>query len=195
MLADEIIVDTSYPNYDGMQYYRYEHLLHIDCIKVLNDLLANSINCTRTLNNGQQIVKTKDFRYEEDVFKYIRILLKLNNPILYNEYWEKLMNIHKENKEYEAYLESIPKVNAIKHKVSKRNTNNKTKTENKWFRRESNNLFTGELVYEYYNLRTGESFYDSNPDLLDELNAPKPKRKKREPRKDFGKIILKFDIK
>lgn len=197
MLAN-IIVDTSYANYDAMQYYRFEYLLHKDYIETLDKMLSNELDCMRITKNGQQIVKTTDFRYEEDIYRYIRILLKIPNQFLYNIYFDKLQNIHNKNKEFEQNLTEIITIQNANINIIKKDKNKKVKTpkaDNKWLMRETNNLFTGEQEYEYYNLKTGESFYDKSSDLLDELNAKKPKRTKKEPRKDFGKIILKFDMK
>lgn len=197
MLAD-IIVNTSYINYDAMQYYRFEYLLHNDYIETLDKMLSNELDCMRIAKNGQQIIKTTDFRYEEDIYRYIRILLKIPNQFLYNIYFNKLQNIHNKNKEFEQNLTEIIAIQNANINIIKKTKNKKVKVpkiDNKWLMRETNNLFTGEQEYEYYNLKTGESFYDKNPNLLDELNAKKPKRTKKEPRKDFGKIILKFDMK
>ena len=40
-------------------------------------------------------------------------------------------------------------------------------------------MFTGEVVYQYINARTGDEVSSSNPDLLTELNAPKKKERKK----------------
>ncbi|MBP3201295.1 MAG: hypothetical protein J6M39_06570 [Lachnospiraceae bacterium] len=187
-----ININTSYPNYDGIQYYKYENLFQTPVKETLNNLLAE-LDCSK-LCAGKIIIPTNSFRYDEVVETYIRILFRIPiyNYILYNEYVEKLLNRHNENLEFESnYVE--PKVEKTKGKIK---STRKSKPANVYVRTETYNLFTGELEYDYTNFATGDSFISSDPNLLEELNAPKRKKKeKKVPKKDFGKILLNFKMK
>lgn len=183
-----IVIDTNYNNYDAAFYYSYEHLLHTPVKKVLDNLLSD-LDATK-LYKGNQILPTNSWRYEETVERFIRTLFRIPiyNYVLYNEYVELLLNRHKENLEFEAtYKKPEPEVKKKTKGTSKK------KVQNIYVRTETHNLFTGELEYDYTNFATGDSFISSDPNLLEQLNAPK--RKKKEPRKDFGKIILNFNLK
>lgn len=188
----EIKIDTSYYNYDGIEYYNYEYLLQTPVKKVLDDLLVE-LDST-VLCNNVQVVPTTSWRYSELINKYIRFLFRI--PLydfkLYNHYIDLLFNRHEENICFEK---SFAEVKSSTNTKKVKNTKHK-KTENKFVRTETHNLFTGELEYDYTNFATGESFISSDPNLLEELNGPKKKKKvKKETKKEFGKIILNFKLK
>lgn len=187
----EIKIDTNYNNYDAMKYYSYENLL-LSPVKELLDKLLNELDATK-LYKGNQVTPTNCWKYEETVERYIRTLFRIPiyDFVLYNNYVKLLLDKHNQNLEFEAnYSKPQPEVK-VKNKTS-----NKKKVPNIYIRSEIHNLFTGELEYDYTNFATGDSFISSNPNLLEELNAPKRKKKnKKEPRKDFGKIILNFKLK
>lgn len=187
----EIKIDTNYNNYDAIKYYSYEVLL-LSPIKELLDKLLNELDATK-LYKGNQVMTTNSWRYEETVERFIRTLFRIPiyDFITYNKYVELLLNKHNENLEFEAnYVKPQPEVK------TKSKSSNKNKVPNKYIRSETHNLFTGELEYDYTNFATGDSFISSDPNLLEQLNAPKKKKKeKKEPRKDFGKIILNFKLK
>ena len=70
--------------------------------------------------------------------------------------------------------------NPYKQKIQNNKTKTKTKKTipNKFVKAVTKDLFTGEDIYVYENLKTGEIIKSKNPNLLDELNAPKEKEKK-----------------
>ena len=194
---DEIKIDTSYSNYDAIQYYKFEYLLQTPVNSVLDGLLKE-LDSTVMCKN-MQILPLSSWRYSDIVNKFIRILLRipLYDYELYNKYVDLLYTRHKENVDFEN-LRIIPENNSATSgdkPVSSRNSR-KRKIPNKFIRTETHNLFTGALVYDYTNFATGESFISDNPNLLEELNAPKKKVKaKKAPKKEFGKIILNFKMK
>lgn len=188
----DININTNYPNYDGIKYYKYENLFQTPVKETLDNLLAE-LDCSK-LCAGQIVIPTNSFRYDEVVETYIRMLFRIPiyNYVLYNEYVEKLLNRHNENLEFESNFKP-----EVKEKPkTKGKTAKKTKVPNVYVKTETYNIFTGELEYDYTNFATGDSFISSNPDLLEELNASKRKKKeKKVPRKDFGKILLNFSMK
>lgn len=189
---DEIKIDTSYPNYNAINHYMYEYLLQTPVKEVLDKLLKE-LDST-TMCKGFQILPTSSWHYSDIVERYIRFLFRI--PLydfkLYNHYVDLLYARHKENIDFEETLVELRKIS----EKSTSKTIKKKNIPNKFVRAETHNLFTGELEYDYTNFATGESFISSNPNLLEELNAPKKKNKvKKAPKKEFGKIILNFKLK
>lgn len=189
---DEIKIDTSYPNYDAIQYYNFEYLLQTPVKEVLDGLLKE-LDSTIMCKN-MQVLPPSSWHYSDIVNKFIRILFRipLYDYKMYNEYVNLLYARHKENIEFEETLIEL-------RKIPEKSTNKTTKKKripNKFVRTETHNLFTGELMYDYTNFATGENIISDNPNLLEELNAPKKKNKaKKAPKKEFGKIILNFKLK
>lgn len=190
----DISIDTNYSNYDAIKYYSYETTLQTPIEEMLQSYLSDldATKLCKTSKGLVQIVSTNSFRYKEIVERFIRTLFRIpySDYIIYNFFLDALMKRHQENIEFELNFNSIQ---TVKEKPIK--NNKKSKVPNKYVRSETHNLFTGELVYDYTNFATGDSFVSSNPDLLEELNAPKKKKEKKQPRKEFGKILLKFSIK
>lgn len=135
----------------------------------LNSLLKD-LNCKRIYDYGRPMMTTYPI-YLNLLSDYVYYLLKFNNQILYNKYHILLENIHYDNIQFEID-------NPIK-KESKSNKRIKS-ISNKFTKRQSKDLFTGEVIYFYENLKTGECIKSINPDLLEELNAPKKKKIKKE---------------
>lgn len=186
-----IIIDTNYSIYDAMKYYSYEFYFQTPVKESLNKLL-NELDATK-LYKGNQVTPTNCWKYEDCIEKFIRLLFKLPiyDYVTYNHYIDLLLQKHNYNLEFEIEFNKIKNSEINKPKPTK-----KKKVPNIYIRTETNNLFTGELEYDYTNFATGDSFISPNPDLLEELNAPKKKKKvKKAPKKDFGKIILNFKMK
>ena len=140
-----------------------------DICEILN-LLLIYLDCSRMLS-GMPINRTTNIRYKDELGEYWYYLLKFNNQLLYNEYFDKLINLHTKNiiVEHSRIKEDKPKVTKTK----------KPKVENKYFRYTTKDMFTNEEVFVYRNPKTGDEITSTNPDLLEELNKPKEKVRKR----------------
>ena len=167
----EDILEIQYPYIDYRRWLDRNVQTKEDIINKLNNLLS-SMDCTRDYATGRPMM-TSYANYSIFLEDYFYYLLKLDNQFIYNQYIEKLINTHIRNKTFEyeyPYLDKFNKSKEIKTK--------KTKVENKYLRRETKDLFTGESIYFYENLKTGDSIKSKDPNLLEELN--KPKRNKKE---------------
>lgn len=115
---------------------------------------------------------TTYFNYNSVISDYFYYLYKLNNQLLYNKYINKFIDRHIENIvfEYEhPYLDKSAK------KVTKR----KKTPANKFIRYVTFDIFTNKKIYVYENLYTKEQIKSDNPNLLEELNVPKKKERKK----------------
>lgn len=191
----DIKIDTNYSNYDGIKYYSYENTLQTP-VQTMLQIYLSDLDATRLCKTSKglmQIVSTNSPHYKEIVERFIRTLFRLpfSEYIFYNFFLNELIKRHQENLAFELDFNSIQ---TVKEKPIKKKK--KDKVPNKYIRSETHNLFTGELEYDYTNFATGDSFISPDPNLLEELNSPKKQTKtKKEPRKDFGKIILDFKLK
>lgn len=161
-------------NYPDVDYIYWRSVIDCktdkDVIKVLEDKL-NNLDCTKEYDCGRPMMTTY-FNYNSVISDYFYYLYKLNNQLLYNEYINKFIDRHIENIvfEYEhPYLDKSAK------KVTKR----KKKPANKFIRYVTFDIFTNEKIYVYENLYTKEQIKSDNPNLLEELNAPKKKEHKK----------------
>ena len=140
-----------------------------DICEMLN-LLLIYLDCSRMLS-GMPINRTTNIRYKDELGEYWYYLLKFNNQLLYNEYFDKLINLHTKN-----IIVENSRIKEVKPKVTK---TKKPKVENKYFRYTTKDMFTNEEVFVYRNPKTGDEITSTNPDLLEELNKPKEKVRKR----------------
>lgn len=140
-----------------------------DICEILN-LLLIYLDCSRMLS-GMPINRTTNIRYKDELGEYWYYLLKFNNQLLYNEYFDKLINLHTKN-----IIVENSRIKEVKPKVTK---TKKAKVENKYFRYTTKDMFTNEEVFVYRNPKTGDEITSPNPDLLEELNKPKEKVRKR----------------
>ena len=140
-----------------------------DICETLN-LLLIYLDCSRMLS-GMPINRTTNIRYKDELGEYWYYLLKFNNQLLYNEYFNKLINLHTKN--------IIVENSRVKEDKSKITKTKKVKVENKYFRYTTKDMFTNEEVFIYRNPKTGDEITSTNPDLLDELNKSKEKVRKR----------------
>ena len=140
-----------------------------DICEILN-LLLIYLDCSRMLS-GMPINRTTNIRYKDELGEYWYYLLKFNNQLLYNKYFDKLIDLHTKNiiVEHSRIKEDKPKVTKTK----------KLKVENKYFRYTTKDMFTNEEVFVYRNPKTGDEITSTNPDLLEELNKPKEIVRKR----------------
>lgn len=167
----EDVLEIQYPYIDYRRWLERNVQTQEDIISKLNDLLSN-MDCTRDYSTGRPMMTTyaNYSMFLEDYFYY---LLKLDNQLIYNAYIERLLNNHVRNKTFEYEHPYLDKYSKPKETKAKR----KPKIENKYVRRETKDLFTGEIIYFYENPKTGDSIESKDPNLLEELNAPKRKKK------------------
>lgn len=162
-----IAIDTNYPIYEGHRYYAYEQELTYNPELVCDEILKD-IDCTKLMKNGIQFHKTTDSMYDENCYKYIRHLFRIKDFIKYNQYLDKLIAQDIANKDFESNL---------KPPVKKESPKKVARVSNKYTKTITYDMFTNEEQYLYENPKTGDSFISKNPNLLDELNSPKPKKK------------------
>ena len=144
----------------------------IDLCKILDNILIK-IDCTKETNYGR-VCTTTCFMYNDSLSEYYFYLLKIRNQLTYNIYVDKVIKRHIDNILYECNIPvdtDVAKSKPIKTK--------KKSIPNKFVKRVSIDMFTGEEIYYYTNLKTNEEVRSTDPNLLDELNAPKKKIKKK----------------
>lgn len=141
-----------------------------DICEILN-LLLIYLDCSRMLS-GMPINRTTNIRYKDELGEYWYYLLKFNNQLLYNEYFDKLINLHTKN-----IIVENSRIKEVKPKVTK---TKKPKVENKFYKQGYTiDMFNGTKMYVYVNPKTEAEILSPNPDLLEELNKPKEKVRKR----------------
>ena len=172
---EDIIYNHILFNYTYLEWNRYCYELDKYGNNYINEIFKE-LNCDRYNKYGQQLISINDYEYQLLLNNAIRVLDKLNDCLYYNVLFRNLINIHETNiqvcKEYSAKLEET-KI----HKTN-RKSNKKPKVKDEYLRSVSTDLFTGEPKYIYSNLKTGDEIISDNPDLLEELNKPKEKKKK-----------------
>ena len=154
----------------------------------LNEYLKD-LDCTRIYKSGRPMMIAYN-SYKITMAKFFKLLYKIPGYSIYNEYVDKLINRHVENILFEFN-------NPI---VKKKPTNSKKQKDkpNKWIKATTNDIFTGEERYIYENLKTGETITSGNPNLLEELNKKKEKKKKLDktvPQTDLSLNYISFSFK
>ena len=168
-----INVNIDIPNINYFDWQRFTDCrTDEDIIVVLNDYLKK-LDCTIEYSSGRPMMTTHPM-YETYKGMFYYYLLKLNNQLLYNHYINKLCQ-----REYNNIIFELENPYKVKQEKSKTKTKTKKTIPNKFVKAVTKDLFTGEEVYVYENLKTGEIIKSKNPDLLNELNAPKKKEKKQ----------------
>ena len=172
---EDIIYNHNLFNYSYLEWNRYCYELDKYGDNYINEIFKE-LNCDRYNKYGQQLISVDTYEYQLLLNNAIRFLDKLNDCLYYNVLFRNLVNIHETNiqvcKEYSARLEET-KI----HKTN-RKSNKKPKVKDEYLRSVSTDLFTGQPKYIYSNLKTGDEIISDNPDLLEELNKPKEKKKK-----------------
>lgn len=168
---DNLII--KYPEID---YFKFINIRKFYCdadiIAILDDIIKY-LNCTIELKYGRPRMTTYD-SYSEYLSEYYYYLIKLNNQFIYNNYIDKLIKRHIDNLifEYEnPYIKPSDKKKSINKK--------KNVVRNEFVKYITYDLFTGEEKYVYINAKTNEEIVSSNPNLLNELNSPKKKNKRK----------------
>ena len=161
---------------DSIYYEHHDFLLDLqilyegDIYRHLNAILAD-LDCSRIFKSGRPMM-IEYTQYKITIIKFIKLLNKIPGYSIYNEYIDKIINLHINNIEFEFN-------NPI---VKKKPTSSKKQKDkpNKWIKATTNDLFTGEERYIYENLKTGEIITSGNPNLLETLNTKSNKKVKKE---------------
>ena len=166
----------SYQEYDIiLKYYNinYKDWLNIDDIKSDNDLinklnyLLKYLDCTIVYNFGRNCILNSNL-YELISSEYYYYLLKFKNQILYNLYIDKYIEQHNKNILFDFHNPICVELKKKKPKIKKG-----------FIKQESRDLFSGEITYQYVNLSTNEIITSDDPNLLETLNKPKVRIKKK----------------
>lgn len=172
---EDIIYNHNLFNYSYLEWNRYCYELDKYGDNYIYEIFKE-LNCNRYNKYGQQLISINDYEYQLLLNNAIRILDKLNDCISYNFLFFSLVSIHENNiricQEYSTRLKETEV-----HKTN-RKSNKKPKVKDEYLRSVSTDLFTGQPKYIYSNLKTGDEIISDNPDLLEELNKPKEKKKK-----------------
>lgn len=152
-----------------------------DICMILNSIYKD-IDCTREIK-GQRVCMTTYPIYTMKLQQYIWYLSHLQNQFLYNKYYNLITEVHQININFENDNPYIPL-------VSKKSR--KQKVPNKFFKTTTYDMFTGNVIYEYENPKTGERITSEDGDLLDKLNASKCKKVKQSVSKDKKYVPMKL---
>lgn len=135
---------------------------------------------------------TDSTSYKDSLALIFRLLYRISDYILYNTIVEQIAKIHSDNiaDEHEFLLSIKPKSKQRKMKDGAKRPKNIIK--NEFVRHETEDMFTGKKTYLYENLKTGNRIESEDPNLLETLNAPKPKVKKEKTVK--VKFVQKIDM-
>ena len=170
---ESLVVDVDSLYYDYASFMNDLAILYIGDIYKELDYILSDLDCSRVFKSGRPMM-IQYSQYKINIARFIKLLNKIPGYSIYNEYIDKLINLHVENIKFEFY-------NPI---VKKKPTKSKKQQDkpNRWTKAVTNDIFTGDERYIYENLKTGEIITSSNPNLLDELNAPKKKVKEVTPK-------------
>ena len=172
---EDIIYNHNLFNYSYLEWNRYCYELDKYGDNYIYEIFKE-LNCDRYNKYGQQLISINDYEYQLLLTIAIRVLDKLNDYLSYNSLFCNLICIHKNNVQICEEYSARPKETET-HKTN-RKSNKKPKIKDEYLRSVSTDLFTGQPKYIYSNLKTGDEIISDNPDLLEELNKPKEKKKK-----------------
>ena len=172
---EDIIYNHNLFNYSYLEWNRYCYELDKYGDNYIYEIFKE-LNCDRYNKYGQQLISINDYEYQLLLNNAIRVLDKLTDCISYNFLFFSLVSIHNNNIRICEEYSARPKETEI-HKTN-RKSNKKPKVKDEYVRSISTDLFTGQPKYIYSNLKTGDEIISDNPDLLEELNKPKEKKKK-----------------
>ena len=172
---EDIIYNHILFNYTYLEWNKYCYELDKYGDNYIYEIFKE-LNCDRYNKYGQQLISINDYEYQLLLNNAIRFLDKLTDCISYNFLFFNLVSINENNiricQEYSTRLKETEI-----HKTN-RKSNKKPKVKDEYIRSVSTDLFTGNPKYIYSNLKTGDEIISDNPDLLEELNKPKEKKKK-----------------
>lgn len=166
-------LNLDYPIIDYMTFKRiHDYNSDFDLIKILNNILKD-LDCTIEYDCGRLRMTVYPI-YHMTLSEYYFYLSRITNQFVYNEYIDKVIKRHIDNLIFEYENPYIPPT-----KKKKSTTKKKKLPPNKFVKYVTNDLFTNEEKYIYINHRTNQEIESINPNMLDELNAPKKKERKK----------------
>lgn len=166
-------LNLDYPKIDYIAFKRiYEYNNDSDLINILDDVLKD-LDCTIEYDYGRLRMTTYPI-YNMNLSKYYFYLSRITNQFIYNKYVDKVIKRHIDNLVFEHEHPYVPPISKKKSTTKK-----KKLPPNKFFKQVSHDLFTGKEKYIYTNPRTREEIMSDNPDMLDKLNTPKKKERRK----------------
>lgn len=182
------VFDSKLLDYDYVSCRRFISQLNYYGLEKYIEQLFWDMDCERLTKNGFQVISTTHYEYDFIVNNILRCLNRVSDPIVYNNYFERLVNTHRNNIDFDerfnAAREEQERIEADKRRTKKtkrkidKEQDEAKRVKNEYIRSESTDLFEGTPKYIYSNLVTGDEIISDNPDLLDELNKPKRRKKK-----------------
>lgn len=172
---EDIIYNHNLFNYSYLEWNRYCYELDKYGDNYIYEIFKE-LNCDRYNKYGQQLISINDYEYQLLLNNAIRFLDKLNDCVSYNFLFFSLVSIHNNN--IQICQEHSTRLKETEIHKTNRKSNKKPKVKDEYLRSVSTDLFTGQPKYIYSNLKTGDEIISDNPDLLEELNKPKEKKKK-----------------
>lgn len=161
-------LEITYKDIDYHKWRNYNQESQYDCINGMLQHYLHELDCTREYKSGRPMMTHYPI-YQLRLADYYYWLCKITNQIQYNNCIDVLIQRHIENLIFEhehPYIKEVPK-----KKISKK------KVKHGWQKQETKDLFTGETIYIYQNLDTGEYINSNNPNMLEKLNKPKKRIK------------------
>lgn len=154
-----------------------------ELINIINETFRD-LDCSRLVDNMPLIIINSQ-RYKNalsDIYYYIN---KLENNLVHNDFITKIIDFHKNNIIIEA-----TRYNNLKKPETKK-FKSKAKP-NKFVRQVTKDMFTGEVIYVYTNLKTGETIKSADGNKLDELNAKKKAKREKSVGVPMSAMTFKF---
>ena len=167
-------LELKYPNVDYLKFKSTNEYNNgdTDLISILDEILKR-LDCTIEYNCGRNMMVAYHI-YSITLSEYYFYLSRITNQFIYNEYIDKVIKRHIDNLIFEYENPYVVHTNKKKSTTKK-----KKSSSNKFIKYITHDLFTNEEKYIYYNKVTGEEIESTNPNMLDELNAPKKKERKK----------------
>lgn len=170
-IEEELTLNFDLLNIDYNKWLIFIKNIETKDIEILLYELLNDLDCTKEFKCGRPMM-TSYSMYNILLIEYFRLLYKIQDYKLYNEFFNKLINRHIDNIifEYENPL-----------------TNNKTKSKTKkdkvkkplWLKSVSTDLFTGKIQYIYENTKTKEIIINDDENYLHKLKEIKQIKSKK----------------
>jgi len=146
----------------------------VDIMYILNEIFTRLDVSVEW--GGKRLISTTNMTYNHDISLCYYYMLHIEDQDLYNNSFEALCDIHTNNIQFE--LDNPIVEEPVKQPKSKSRDFAKMKARPKGFVKQvTKDMFSDKEVYIYSNSKTGEIIQSDNPDLLEELNAPKKKVK------------------